>query len=259
MRIDVLTRGDLPFPKSLPEFQRLFPDEKSCAFYLERTRWGDGFICEHCASSGDPYRFINRTGVLRCRHCNRDTSLTAGTIMERTHTPLSVWFWAAYLVSSQTLGMSALQFQRQRGLSRYETAFQLLHKLRAGMVRPDQDQIGGNSDDHVEVDEAWVGGKTRGSGSGVHNQVLVAGAVEVKWRKKNSKLNKRRSGRIAGRVRLVIVPDRSAASLCGFVKNAVKPRSIVVTDGWQAYRGIEGLGYQPVAVPANGSPRNTCQ
>lgn len=80
---------------------------------------------------------------------------------ERTHTPLSVWFWASYLVSSQTPGMSAVQFQRQLGLSRYETAFQILHKLRAGMVRPDADRIG-RIEDHVEVDEAWVGGKTRG-------------------------------------------------------------------------------------------------
>ena len=63
--------------------------------------------------------------------------------MERSHTPLNVWFWAAYLVASQTPGMSAVQFQRQLGLSRYETAFQILHKLRSGMVRPNQDRIGG--------------------------------------------------------------------------------------------------------------------
>ena len=60
--------------------------------------------------------------------------------MERSHTPLNVWFWAAYLVASQTPGMSAVQFQRQLGLSRYETAFQILHKLRSGMVRPNQDR-----------------------------------------------------------------------------------------------------------------------
>ncbi len=62
--------------------------------------------------------------------------------MERTHMPLSTWFWAVYLVASHTAGMSATQFQRQLGLSRYETAFQILHKLRAGMVRPDRDRIG---------------------------------------------------------------------------------------------------------------------
>jgi len=99
--------------------------------------------------------------VLACRKCRRQTGLTVGTVMERSHTPLSTWFWAAYLVATQTPGMSAVQFQRQLGLSRYETAFQILHKLRAGMVRPHQDRIGGRANEHVEVDETWVGGRTR--------------------------------------------------------------------------------------------------
>ena len=80
--------------------------------------------------------------------------------MDGTHTPLSVWFWAAYLVSSQTTGMSAVQFQRQLELSRYETAFQILHKLRAGMVRPNQDRIGGKAGEIIEADETYVGGRT---------------------------------------------------------------------------------------------------
>ena len=143
MVIDVLERDDLPFPGSLPEFQRLFPDEAACAAYLERARWGNGFACPYCGTSGEPYRYSTRPGVLCCRACRHETRLTAGTVMERTHTPLSVWFWAAYLVASHTPGMSAVQFQRQLGLSRYETAFQILHKLRAGMVRPNQDRIGG--------------------------------------------------------------------------------------------------------------------
>jgi hypothetical protein len=108
--IDVFERDELPFPYSLPEFQRLFPNEVACAAYLEHARWRDGFVCRQCGATDEPYRFTNRPGVLRCRHCDRDTSLTAGTVMERTHTPLSVWFWAAYLVTSQTPGMSAIQF-----------------------------------------------------------------------------------------------------------------------------------------------------
>ena len=72
---------------------------------------------------------------------------------KRSHTPLSVWFWATYLVASQTPGMSAVQFQRQLGLTRYETAFGILHKLRVGIVRPDQNRIGGRPKEHVEVDE----------------------------------------------------------------------------------------------------------
>ena len=136
--MDVLQREDLSFPRSLPEFQRLFPDDAACAAYPEKARWGDGFVCPHCQTAAEPFRFTGRPGVLRCRKCRRDTRLTAGAVMERTHTPLGVWFWATCLVVRQTPGMSATQFQRQVGLSRYETAFQILHKFRAGMVRPDR-------------------------------------------------------------------------------------------------------------------------
>jgi len=252
MVIDVLDRDELPFPHSLPEFQCLFPDEAACAAYLERARWRDGFVCEHCGSLGEPYRFTNRPGVLRCRHCNRDTSLTAGTVMERTHTPLSVWFWAAYLVASQTPGMSAVQFQRQLGLSRYETAFQILHKLRAGMVRPDQDRIGGKPDEIVEADETWIGGRTRGKGRGVHDMVLVACAVEVRQRKRTGSLNKRKTGRYAGRVRLSVVPDRSAKSLVGFIERTVAPGTTIITDDWSGYATLGKRGYFHTAVAERG-------
>ena len=252
MVIDVLERDDLPFPRSLPDFQRLFPNEAACAAYLERARWSDGFVCEYCGTLGEPYRFANRPSVCRCRHCNRDTSLTAGTVMERTHTPLSVWFWAAYLVTSQTPGMSAAQFQRQLGLSRYETAFQILHKLRVGMVRPDQDRIGGNPGEYVEADETYVGGRTRGKGRGVHDMVLVAGVVEVKQRKYGGSLNKRRTGRYAGRVRLAVVPDRSVKSLGGFIECVVTPGATIITDDWNGYAALEKRGYLHTAVAERG-------
>ena len=159
------------------------PDDATCAAYLERSRWGDGFACPHCGVVGEPYRIATRPGVLTCRACRRQTGLTVGTVMERSRTPLSTWFWAAYLVASQTKGMSAVQFQRQLGLTRYETAFGILHKLRAGMVRPDRDRIGAGEGEYVEVDESYVGGRTRGEGRGVHHKTLVAVAVEVRYRK----------------------------------------------------------------------------
>jgi len=255
MAVDVVARGDLPFPRSLPEFQRQFPDEAACAAYLERARWSDGFICLRCGTIGEPYRYSARPGVLCCRACRRETRLTAGTVMERTHTPLSVWFWAAYLVASQTPGISAVQLQRQLGLSRYETAFQILHKLRAGMVRPDQDQIGGKPDEHVEADETWIGGRTRGEGRGVHHKSLVAAAVEVRQRKPGTKLNPRRSGRYAGRVRLAVVPDRSARALGGFVKTVVVPGARIITDDWSGYAGLTKHGFNHVAIAERGDPQ----
>lgn len=172
--------------------------------------------------------------------------------MERTHTPLSVWFWAAYLVTSQTPGMSAVQFQRQLGLSCYETAFQILHKLRAGMVRPDQDQIGGKPDELVEADETYVGGRTRGKERGVHDMVLVAGAVEVRQRKRTSSFNKRKTGRDAGRVRLALVPDRSAKSLGGFIERTVAPGATIITDDWSGYAKLGERGYFHTAVAERG-------
>ena len=252
MVIDVLQRDDLPFPRSLPEFQRLFPNEAACATYLEHTRWRGGFVCRHCGVAGEPYRISTRPGVLRCRKCRLETYLTAGTVMESTHTPLSIWFWAAYLVTSQTPGMSAVQFQRQLGLPRYETAFQILHKLRAGMVRPDQDRIGGNPGEHVEADETWVGGRTRGKGRGVHDMTLVASAVEVRQRTRGGSLNKRKTGRYAGRVRLAAVPDRSAKSLVGFIESAVTPGAAITTDDWSSYATLAKRGYLHTAIPERG-------
>jgi len=172
--------------------------------------------------------------------------------MENTRIPLSTWFWGAYLMTSQTTGISALQFQRQLGLTRFETAFQILHKLRAGMIRSNQDPIGGSSVDSVEVDEVYVGGKTRGLGQGKPNQVIVAAAVEVCYRKKPSSLSKRRMGRFGGSLRLAVVPDRSANSLCGFVREVVKPGTTLITDGLMAYNDLAYRGYGLNAVPSRG-------
>ena len=189
--------------------------QAACAQWLESAKWPKGFACSRCGEAKrEPYRFEARPGILRCKSCRRDISLTAGSVMERTHTPLTAWFWGAYLVSSLTPGLSAVQFQRQLGLSRYETAFQILHKLRAGMVRPGRDRIGGNlaRRDHVEIDETWVGGKTRGEGRGTHDMTLVIGAVEVRQRppKKGDK-PERRGGRYAGRLRLAAPPQHGAS------------------------------------------------
>src|ERR1700691_600656 len=183
---DVHRWENLPFPRSLPQFQKLFPNDVACARWLEGAKWSKGFECPHCHEKGEPVRLESRPGVLACRKCRKQTSLTVGTVMERTHSPLMTWFWAAYLVSSLTLGISAVQLQRQVGLGRYETAFQILHKLRAGMVRPNRDPIGDNlaRGHHVEIDATYIGGETRGEGRGVHadEKTLVIAAVEVRQR-----------------------------------------------------------------------------
>lgn len=254
-------RPDLPFPRNLPDFQRLFPNDAECGTYLERLRWPDGFACQKCGAAGEPYRFVAQPGKLRCRECMKDTWLMAGTVMERSHSPLSVWFWGAYLVSSLTPGMSAVQFQRQLGLSRYETAFQILHKLRAGMVNPERTRIGKRCQ-HVEVDEVWIGGRTRGKGRGIHGKTLVVGAIEACRRvpqaktpgQNQSKAVPRRGGLYAGRLRLSVLPARTSEHLINFVETCVEPGTLV-TDGWSAYGSLAGKGYEHLAVVENANPQ----
>jgi hypothetical protein len=252
------------FPTSLPEFQKVFPDDAACAKYLEAMRWPKGFICPTCGHADKPYRFPSRSSVvLRCRKCKLNASLTASTVMQSTHTPLSTWFWGAYLVTTQTPGQSALQFQRQLGLSRYETAFQILHKLRAGMVRPERDSIGG--DYPVEVDECYVGGRTRGQGSGVHNMATVVGAIEVRARKdaeaRAAKYLRSHDKGIplkklvyAGRLRLRVIESRQSPELIPFVTENVTKGSLVRTDGFARYRCLPELGYKHDYLIVDGDP-----
>lgn len=239
-------------PQSLLEFQRMFPSEITCAAYLEAIRWPDGFACPTCGVSDEAQRIITRPRVIRCRHCHSDVALTAGTVMQATRTPLQAWFLGAYLVTTQTPGISAAQLQRQLGLTRYETAFQMLHKLRAGMVRPNRDRIG--ADWPVEVDETFVGGRTKGEGRGVHHKATVAGAVEVRPRPLGAGGKKPKRATYAGRLRLCLVRDRSARTLTGFVRENVVKGAVVRTDGWVGYDELTKLGYahDPMVLDGDG-------
>src|ERR1022692_43786 len=242
------------FPTTLPEFQKVFPNDAACAKYLESMRWPRGFICPKCKSASEPYRFPSRRSVvLRCKECKTNTSLTAGTVMQSTHMPLSIWFWGAYLVTTQTPGQSALQFQRQLGIKGYETAFMILHKLRSGMVRPERDTIG--KEYPVEVDECLVGGETKGEGRGVHDKVIVIGAVEVRLRKdaedRAAKHRQEHANGVplkklvyAGRLRLRVVQGRDTNSLISFVTDSIAKGSTVRTDGWSVYGELPPLGYK---------------
>ncbi len=154
--------------------------------------------------------------------------MTAGTVLHRTKTPLTHWFWAAYLVATHTPGLSAVQLQRQLGLARYETAWLILHKLRGAMVRPSREPLSGI----VEVDEAYLGGTARGrqGGRALGFKTLVAGAVEAR-------------GEGSGRIRLQVVADATAASLESFVRGNVAQGSTVRTDGWTGYKHLREAGF----------------
>jgi len=218
------------FPTTVLEFQRLFPDDDACWQYLVATRWPDGnIVCPDCGEKA--LYFIENDRLWECPN-RHHFSVTNGTVMHRSHVSLLKWFWAAYLVTTQTPGISAMVLHRQLGVC-YETAYMILQRLRASMVNPERGRLSGV----VEVDEGYVSaGHVReartGRGSG---KPIVVAAVEVR-------------GRAAGRVRLRLVEDVSAKTLIGFVRAYVEEGSTVRTDGWAAYASLSRTGYRHVVV-----------
>ena len=99
-----------------------------------------------------------------------------------------------------------------------------------------------------------LAGERVGKARGVHHKVPVSCAIEVRHRKPGTKLDNRKDGRYAGRVRLAVVLDRSAESLCGFVESTVAPGSLIVTDDWSGYAGLGKRGYEHFAVAECGDP-----
>ncbi len=216
------------YPGTWNQFLDWFPDEEACLEYLEQLRWPQGFVCSRCGEAGAPYR-ASRTRLM-CRACRHQCTVTAGTVFEKTRTPLRNWFAAVWYITNQKQGVSALGLQRTLGLGSYQTAWAMLHRLRRAMVRPDRERLSGV----VEVDETYVGGRDIGKTRAPRpdsKKSIVAVAVEVQDPKG------------FGRVRLRRVPDASEDSLLPFVCESIEPGSIVHTDGSWAYRSLPEYGY----------------
>jgi len=227
------------YPQSWSQLLTWFPDDGACLSYLQGLRWPQGFVCPVCGVNDEPYS-STRARII-CRSCSHQTTATAGTIFDKTRTPLTTWFAAIWYVTNHKLGVSALGLQRVLGLGSYQTAWTMLHKLRRAMVRPHRDRLSGR----VEVDESYVGGKEQGvHGRQTETKAIVAIAVEVHEPKG------------FGRARLRRLPDVSGASLVPFVCEVVEPGSKVHTDGWAGYDGLSKHGYsrEITVLSASGDP-----
>ena len=139
------------YPKSYAELLAWFRTDADCRDYLDWLRWPDGFVCPDCSAAGG-WRIGD--GRWMCSVCSKRTSTTAGTIFHDTRTPLTVWFAAAWNLTTQKNGISALGLQRVLGLGSYQTAWMMLHRFRTAMVRPGRELLSGD----VEVDETFIGG-----------------------------------------------------------------------------------------------------
>ena len=139
------------FPTSLVDFQRRFPDEAACAAWLCEARWPTGFRCPAC-DNDKAWPHGGKAFTYECAACGRQTSVTAGTIMHSSKLPLTVWFWAAYLMATHSNGISALQLQRLLALGSYKSAWLLCAKLRRAMVAPARALLAGIA----EIDETEI-------------------------------------------------------------------------------------------------------
>ena len=231
--------GGVDYPRTLTEFDAWFVSETACAEFLGRVRWPEGFRCPSCCGTD---AWPTARGQLRCNRCQRQTSVTAGTIFEGTRKPLRLWFQAMWSVTNQKHGVSALGLQRILGLGiidRLGLAAQVV-----AMVRPGRDLLG-----RGRGGRSYVGGRETGVvGRQTKTKSIVAIAAEVR-------------GRGTGRIRMSRVEDVAARSLIPFVQTTVAPDATVRTDGWSAYSGLANQGYdhQPRSISASGDrPTSSC-
>ncbi len=224
------------YPATYRGFVEMFPADAACLRYLEALRWPEGFSCPSCAAPGVPWRASR--GRLVCRACRRQTRVAAGTVFDKTRTPLTTWFEAAWHLTTAKNGMSAVTLARTLGTS-YEVAWPMLHRYRVAMVRAERARLSGD----VEVDETFVGGVDHGGkrGRGARKCIVVV-ALEITQPKR------------FGRVRMRHVPDASGASLVPFVSEVVAPGSVVLTDGWGGYNDLPNRGYTRNKVVLSASP-----
>lgn len=231
-------RAGRDYPRSYADLLSWFPNDAACLDYLEWLRWPKGFVCPRCETPG---RWRMGDGRFWCASCRCRVSVTTGTIFHGTRTPLTVWFAAAWYMTSAKNGVSAKTLHRLLGFGSYQTAWTMLHRLRAAMVRPARDPLAGD----VEVNEMFIGGIKPGKrGRGAEGKSLVAVAVELL------------SPTGFGRCRLRVIPNAQAPTLRAFLLECVRPGSVIVTDGLSSYPAAIGDTYfhRPHVVAATSDP-----
>lgn len=222
-----LTAG-IDYPNTIREFFKMFPDDNACIDYLRNLRWKDEFICPKCNAVSIPWN--ESRNRIACSVCRHQTTVTAGTIFDKTRTPLTVWFEAAWHVTTAKNGMSAKTLERTIGSS-YHVAWMMLQRFRIAMVNSERTKLTGN----VEIDETFIGGEEHGGkrGRGTDKNIVVI-AVELDEHKG------------FGRTRMKCIHDASGDSLLPFVREVISTGATIITDAWGGYNKVEEYGYKRV-------------
>lgn len=235
------------YPRTWSQFMDWFHSEQACLDYLERLRWPTQFGCPSCGVIGAP-RKTSRNRLV-CQGCKHQASVTAGTIFDKTRTQLTVWFAAAWYITNQKQGVSALGLQRVLGLGSYQTAWTMLHRFRRAMVRPGRDLLDGL----VEVDETYIA---------IGDKAVPASLKKRKYHTTKSLVVigvEMLEPKGFGRIRLRRIADTSESEVMPFVKDVVQAGATVHTDGSAAYRNLteEGYLHQRSVMHGSDTPAHT--
>jgi len=232
-----MPKNQVQFQKrlSLPEFIAAYGTEAQCAETLFRWRWPQGFVCPECGHA-EGYCDVKTRGLLQCKHCRHQTSLTAGTVFAYSKLPLTTWFLAMYLLTQHKNAVSALTLKRQLGVS-YNTAWSIKHKLMQTMLERDAErQLTGV----IEIDDAYWGGECHGQtpGRGSPNKTPFVAALVKSF-----------DGHPLA-LRLSVVEGFRKRELAAWTEKSIHPDSIVVSDGLGCFRGVAAAGveHQPVVT-----------
>jgi transposase len=211
----------LPF--TVKDFEKQFPDDATCLEWLRNYLYPDGIFCETCNAVTKHHRVVSRPSY-SCDHCGHHVHPTANTIFHKSPTPLTTWFYAIYLMAQTRCGISAKQIQRETGVT-YKTAWRMFKQIRSMLTDEASGPIGGFGR-KVEMDETYYGSRSEGTRGRGTKKTPVVGMVQRK-----------------GRVRAFVAADVKADTLHGLIKEHVLPRTMVFTDDFRSYNGLDARGY----------------
>jgi transposase-like protein len=223
---------------TLKRFQEKFHSDDACREHLFQMRWANGYSCPKCGHS--TFYFLESRKLYQCMRCKHQASVTAGTIMHKSHTPLLTWFWAIFLVAHDKRGVSAVFLARELEIS-YPTAWLMLHKIRKAMSDRDAHyQLAGL----VELDDAFFGAPTEGGkrGRGTDQTPVLVGVS----------LNKQGAPQY---VKMQVIPDVKGKTLVEFAKLHIEPGSTISSDAYRSYNALaEEYDHQPIKFNVKDNP-----
>lgn len=211
-------------PISVMEFFKQFPDDDTCLDHLFKTKFGKITECPKCEKSFKFHRVKNRP-VYACQWCSFQISPMAGTPFERSSTPLQKWFYAMYLFTTSRHGVPAKELQRQLSVT-YKTAWRMGHEIRKYMGETDGDPP---LDGHVEIDEAYIGGREKFIGRPTSENSKKTGVLGIIQRD--------------GKVMTRVIDNVKWATLLPIITEYVPEGTTVSTDEMMSYRILSKLGY----------------